>query len=44
VLFQPLAFASGVRLAEIVGAVASRLIVTDCELVPPALVAEHVSV
>jgi hypothetical protein len=45
VLFQPLAFAAGVLFVNvIVGAVASRLIVTDCELVPPALVAEHVNV
>src|SRR5688572_3752799 len=44
VLFHPLALAPGVLLPVIDGAVASRLMVTDCELVPPALVAEHVNV
>jgi hypothetical protein len=44
VLFQPLAFGAGEGLALAVGAVASLFMVTDCELVPPALVAEHVSV
>ena len=44
-LFHPLAFGAGVRLLKvIVGGVASRLIVTDCELVPPALVAVQVKV
>ena len=45
VLFQPLALGGGV--AEAVGAFgadASRLMVTDALLVPPALVAEHVNV
>jgi hypothetical protein len=45
VLFQPLPFAAGVRLVKaIVGAVASRLMVTDWLFVPPELVAEHVNV
>jgi hypothetical protein len=44
VLFQPLVFGPGVALALTIGAVASRLIVTDCELVPPALVAVQVRV
>ncbi len=43
-LFQPLALGSGERLPVIVGAVASRLIVTDCELVPPALLAVQIRV
>jgi hypothetical protein len=43
-LFQPAPFGAGEREPLIVGTVASRLIVTDCELVPPALVAEQVNV
>jgi hypothetical protein len=44
VLFQPSVFAAGDGEADAVGAVASRLIVTDCDAVPPALVALQVSV
>ena len=45
VLFHPCAFAAGVRFENVMtGAVASRLIVTDCEEVPPELVAVHVNV
>ena len=45
VLFQPLALAPGVKLPKaIVGGVASRLMVTDLELVPPVLVAVQVKV
>src|SRR5207253_469791 len=44
VLFQPLTFASGNWAAEAVGAVLSSLILTDPELVPPALVAVQVKV
>jgi hypothetical protein len=44
VLFQPLPLADGDREAEMLGAVASRVMVTDRELVPPALVAEQVNV
>ena len=39
VLFQPLAFGAGEADPLIVGAVASRLMVTDWLIVPPALVA-----
>lgn len=38
-LYQPAALGEVVAAALIVGAVASRLMVTDCEFVPPALVA-----
>ena len=44
VLFQLFEFAAGDAEPLTVGAVASRLIVTDCDDVPPALVAEHVKV
>ena len=45
VLFQPLAFAAGVRETKlIVGLVASRLTVTLCIEVPPVLVAVQVKV
>jgi len=45
VLFHPLALADGLAAPNVsVGAVASRLIVTDCELVPPMLVAWQVKV
>jgi hypothetical protein len=43
-LFQPSPFAAGEALPEIVGAVASRLIVTESVEVPPVLVAVHVNV
>jgi hypothetical protein len=43
-LYQPFAFGADVADPLMVGAVASRLIVTDWEAVPPALVAVHVSV
>ena len=43
-LFQPLLFAAVVRDPPIEGAVASRLTVTEFDAVPPALVAEHVTV
>jgi hypothetical protein len=43
VLFQLSAFVAGERLPLIVGGVASRLMVTDLESVPPALVAVQVS-
>jgi hypothetical protein len=36
--------AGGALVIITIGAVASRLIVTDCEALPPALLAEHVSV
>src|SRR5688572_7617981 len=38
---HPFEFDGGVATAVVVGGVASRLIVTDCVVVPPALVAEH---
>jgi hypothetical protein len=38
-LFHPAPFATGVNTIDIVGLVASRLTVTDCVFVPPALVA-----
>ena len=44
VLFQPCVFAAGDRDPLIVGAVASRLMVTEAESVPPPLVAVQVSV
>ena len=44
VLFQPAPLGAGAAEPEMVGAVTSRLMVTDCVLVPPALVAEHVNV
>src|SRR5882757_7375574 len=43
VLFQPAPLAAGLPPALIVGAVASRLMVTDSEAVPPSLVAEQVN-
>ena len=40
-MFHPAPFAAGINTIDIVGLVASRLTVTDCEFVPPALVAEQ---
>ena len=42
VLFHPAPLGSGAALPLMVGTVASRMMVTDCEFVPPALVAEQV--